>query len=205
MNNIIEFLTAYGLTLSDVIQAILALLTLLTSIVAIFVSIKSIKLTKDSIYEANKPVIAVYLDYIQVYGNIHEYLVIKNFGKTQAIITNINFDNKIAITHQDKTPLLEEYGLPFSLAPDQSFSTILRNNAHNYEENTEKHGSYNEYFNKIEVEVTYKDTVKTFKEIFVLNQDLSKNIRLSKANGSKNTSPVKAALHIAEEMLRREV
>lgn len=112
-----------GITITDVIQAFAATIGIIASLIALWQSKKSIKLTEKSIREANRPVVAVYLEYSQVISTPKEYLVIKNFGNTPATIDLVELDTKINIIKDGE---IFTQSVPFILAPKQSFSTVLR-------------------------------------------------------------------------------
>src|SRR5699024_10838187 len=114
-----------GITITDVIQAFAATIGIIISLIALWQSKKSIKLTEKSIREANRPVIAMYLEYTQVLNTPKEYLVIKHFGNTHATIYSIEMDTKFQIIEDGG---ILSQSIPFSLAPNQCFSTILRIN-----------------------------------------------------------------------------
>jgi len=82
------------LNVSDWIQIISIAATTLISIVSVIIALKSLNLTRKSIENSNKPFLACYIEMIEV-GHFQKYLIIKNFGRTPAIITNIHFDRKI--------------------------------------------------------------------------------------------------------------
>lgn len=201
MEPIMEWLVKYNSVIKSLAEILVSTVGITLSYIAIKHSRKAIELTEKSIYEANRPVVSVYLDYISVYSSVHEYLVIKNFGSTPAQITSIVFSEDMPITHKDKTEMFSDYGLPFLLAPNQSFSRSIRVNAlskNNVSEADIYHG-------KFTATVKYTDGIQEFEEIFVLNQDLVKNYAYTKSNGSPKTTSAKAILHATEELLRKNI
>lgn len=181
--------------LTDWIQAIVAVIGLIISVIAIIISWRSISLTKKSILESNRPVISVYLDYTYVLSSLKEYIVIKNFGKTQGKIVMINLSKEISFL-KDKS-LLFSKSLPFTLSPNQSFSTVLENNAYSREDGDE---------DEIIVDLVYSDfSGKTYKESFLLNQNIVRDMKLSKSIPSKNTSLQKVIALTAEEIIRKNL
>ena len=82
------------MSLSEIIQVLTLFFSCIFSLVAIFQSKKSINITEKSILEANRPQIAIYAGMIAS-GYYSEYLIIKNFGKTPAIIRKISFSEKL--------------------------------------------------------------------------------------------------------------
>ena len=201
MNQIVHITAAFGLELKDIIDIILSVSGFAVSLVAIYQANRSIKLTENSIYEANRPVVSVYLDYIQTLSNMTEYLVIKNFGNSVATINKIEFDKDMPKTSKDKTTLFSDLTLPLLLAPGQSFSTVLRIDALR---NPEGLHPYEIYRGKIKVKLEYEDGVKCFKEEFLLNQDIAKNLRSARTQNS-NTSINNVLLSATEEILRKQI
>ncbi|MHA3225533.1 hypothetical protein ACV7JQ_06260 [Globicatella sulfidifaciens] len=201
MTQIMNALNYLGLDLKDIIDIILSVSGFAVSLVAIYQANRSIKLTENSIYEANRPVVSVYLDYIQTLSNMTEYLVIKNFGNSVATINKIEFDKDMPKTSKDKTTLFSDLTLPLLLAPGQSFSTVLRIDALR---NPEGLHPYEIYRGKIKVKLEYEDGVKCFKEEFLLNQDIAKNLRSARSQNS-NASINNVLLSATEEILRKKI
>lgn len=164
---------------------------LVISLIAIYQSKVSIKLTRESIHEANRPIVVVYLDYIYTLSSLNEYLVIKNYGNTAATIRSIDISPKIKII---KDGSLFSQSLPFILAPNQSFSTILRDNS--FEDTDEK---------TYEFLIKYQDTIKSYEETFKLNQNIVKDMRLSKTTSSKNKTVQQILSATTEEMIRKKL
>jgi len=181
-----------GITITDVIQAFAATIGIIISLIALWQSKKSIKLTEKSIREANRPVIAMYLEYTQVLNTPKEYLVIKNFGNTLATIDSIEMDTKIQIIEDGE---IFSQSIPFSLAPNQSFSTILRINIFGPEEEERI----------INVNVSYHDSIQQYSDTFKLNQNLVKDMRFSKSNPSKKSTVQQILSQTTEEILRKNL
>lgn len=198
--NFLNWLTNLGLDAKDIIEIFISATGIILSVIAIFYSQKAIKQTEINIYEANRPVISIYLDYVSVYSSVHEYLVIKNFGSTAAHVTSIEFDKHLPMAPRDNNQMFSNNTVPFLLAPNQSFSTSLRLNAFRNESD-----STNTYHGEIKVIVKYTDNIKNFEETFILNQNVVENLRTSKSNGTKDTPPTKALLHAVEELIRKNI
>lgn len=174
------------MNISNWIQLVAVVVTLLTSIIAIIISVKSLKLTKKSIEDANKPYIVIYEERIHVASTIHPYLIVKNFGKTGAVINYINFYPKFG---SDREPF-GRFKKVF-IAPGQSYTwSIFR---------------LGEDCEVREVVISYTDNNK--KEIvdkIILNHDASKSSRYTKSQYKSNdlNSVVTTA---AEELLRHKL
>ncbi|MGH2064811.1 hypothetical protein ACRCJ1_00230 [Aerococcus sp. L_4] len=186
-------LLEYGLTTTDVIQAIVGIIGLIGSIVAVVISYKSLKLTRQSIEEANRPVIVLSLRYTYTLSALHEYIVIKNYGNTSGTITDLKFNHSLSVLN-DGSPLFSQ-SVPFTLAPGQSFSTVLRTNAFNKDEKERN----------IVANITYKDFNRTFNDKFYLNQNLAKDVRLSKTSPSKNATMPTIYARVMEEQFRQNL
>lgn len=74
-----------------IVQAIGIIVSLITSVVAIIISIKTLKQNSKMIEESTRPYITMYYDYTD-FGEVFEFLVIKNFGQTSAVITDFKCD-----------------------------------------------------------------------------------------------------------------
>lgn len=186
-------------TLTDWIQAIASIVGIVISSIAIWhsrksieFSEKSIEITKQSIHEANRPVVVIYLDHISVYNTVKEYLVVKNFGNTQALIESITADSELSVLN-DKTQLFTQT-VPFTLAPNQSFSTLLDNDV--FKRDDEQ---------VINMKVLYSDTFTQYEESFILNQNIVKDMKFSKTNPSNNATIQKVVAHVSEELIRKNL
>jgi hypothetical protein len=172
------------------VEIISTVVGLLVSFIAVIISIFSLKLTQKSIEEANRPYVVVYRDYIQVLNNVHEYIVIKNFGKTGAIIDSIIFDPPYKETIRDRE-IFQNISNTF-IAPGQSITTVATPNAFE----GEREGI-------IKVTIRYHANKKKYEEKITLNEDLIKDIAFSKSTPSKNKSIETVVTKAAEEILRR--
>lgn len=110
----------------DKMQLITSIVTATTSIIAIIISIRSLKATKRSIESANRPNVVAYLTWDWLDINLREYLVIKNFGKSGAIITNIIFSEPWK-NSQNQQPIFDHMD-GYYIAPNQKFSSLAEVN-----------------------------------------------------------------------------
>lgn len=78
------------LTISDVIEIVGIIASLVTSIVAIVVSVKTLRQNSRMIEESTRPNLQIY----PVYMNSILYIVIKNYGASEAYIDQITCDHK---------------------------------------------------------------------------------------------------------------
>lgn len=175
---------------TNLIELAITATGLLISLIAIWQSRVSIGLTRESIQEANRPVVVVYLDYTYTVSSLKEYLVIKNYGKTAATIDLIEISPDIKIL---KDSSIFSQSIPFILAPNQVFSTILRTNALGLDNEKIYNGK-----------ISYHDSIKTYENTFKLNQNLVKDMKFSLTKPSKNKSVQQILSATSEEMIRRK-
>lgn len=103
-------------------EIISSIIQTVTSIVAVVIAITSLVWTTKSQRDANKPYIVAYLKQVLSSSTLITYLVIKNYGKTGAIVTNVT-----AVPALDCGNLKFENN-PFSnfksqiIAPNQSYA-----------------------------------------------------------------------------------
>lgn len=176
----------------EIINENAQILGLFAPLVAIIISVFALNQTKRSIEEANRPYVVVYRDYIQVLSNIHEYLVIKNFGKTGAIIDSVLFEpgyydsmrNKVVFNNIEDT----------FIAPGQSLSKVVSTNAFAVERSE-----------NIKVTIKYRTGRKKYQEVIILNEEIIKDITFSKTSPSGNTSLQEVITKATEELLRRNL
>ncbi|PQZ54622.1 MULTISPECIES: hypothetical protein [Bacillus] len=181
-----------NINISDLVQIISPIVGIGTSVVAIIISVLSLRVTKSSIEEANRPYVVVYRDYIQVLSSIHEYLIIKNFGKSGATIDSIIFEPSYIDSMSGK-----EYFRNIRdafIAPGQSISTIVSANAFGEEHN-----------GKIKVTIKYHTDKKEYQEVITLNDDVRRDLIFSKVKPSKNKTIEEVMTNATEEILRRRL
>ncbi|MBC1233152.1 hypothetical protein HCB21_03065 [Listeria booriae] len=143
---------------SDVIQIIATFITGITAIISVIIAVKSLKITQKSIEDANKPIVVCYLDSVDI-GYYQQYFIIKNFGKTPAVITDITFEN---LQQEVGMNNLESFKGTL-IAPNQKFVISMHDN-----DDTRQDFS---------VTVRYKDqNEKGIKEVFHLNPNFTKDI-----------------------------
>ena len=83
--------TINTMAISDIIQIAGICMSLLTSVIAIIISIVTLRQNSKMIEESSRAVISVYSSSINT-GSPMCYLVIRNFGNSQAVITKFNYD-----------------------------------------------------------------------------------------------------------------
>lgn len=112
------------MTKREIIEIALAFSSLFIGVVAIWQSSKSIKLTEQSIRDANRPYIGINIDYVDtVY--FEKFLVFKNYGNTSERITKLEILSEI---HDDRLIRNRMQSLVGGvIMPGQKFSSTLTN------------------------------------------------------------------------------
>lgn len=107
---------------SDLIQIIAILISLLVSTVSIWQTKKSIRMTEEAYRDANRPVLAFYVEIIDttLFG---KYIVLKNFGNTSANILDLKLEGLEKDRANQSLQLQSLKG--GHIAPGQKFSTAV--------------------------------------------------------------------------------
>ncbi|HFJ9474194.1 TPA: hypothetical protein ACGW68_001126 [Bacillus cereus] len=181
-----------NINISNLVQIISPIVGIGTSIVAIIISVISLKVTRSSIEEANRPYVVVYREYIQVLSNIHEYVVIKNFGKSGATIDSITFEPTYLDDMRGKE-IFKNTRDTF-IAPGQSISTVVSINPFAGERN-----------DKIKATIKYHTDKKEYQEIIALSEGILEDMTFTKSRPSKGKSIEEIMTKATEEILRRRL
>lgn len=176
----------------DQVELFSTLVGLIISIVAVVISILSLKQTQKSIEEANRAYVVIYRDYIQVNNSVHEYIVIKNFGKTGAVIDSVEFNPEYKGMVRGNLVFNNIKGT--FIAPNQSISTVSSNNAF-----------VGDREGITTATINYHSGTKKYEEIITLNEELIKDISFVKTVPSKNTRLETVIAKTVEELLRRNL
>lgn len=176
------------MTNSDIIQIISIIASTITSIVSIFIAIKSLKQTNKSIIDSNKSDIAIYSDYIQVSSERMNYLIIKNFGKSSAIIDSIDFSNNDFYANT-KEPF---YNLSnCSIAPNQTYSSRVL-----YKKNP---------YISFDVTIKYHDNIGHYDKTFHINTEAIAKQLTGLVAFSNQSELEKTISTIGQELLRKNL
>ncbi|PEK83566.1 MULTISPECIES: hypothetical protein [Bacillus cereus group] len=181
-----------NINITSLVQIISSIVGIGTSIVAIIISVFSLKTTKNSIEEANRPYVVVYRDYIQVLSNIHEYVIIKNFGKSGATIDSLIFEPTYLDSMKGKE-IFKNVSDTF-IAPGQSIATVVSTNPF----------AGNRH-DKIKVTIKYHTDKKEYQEVIVLNEGILEDIIFTKSKPSDGRSIEEIMTKATEEILRRRL
>lgn len=176
---------------SIAISAILTIVSLTISIIAVKQSQKSIKLTEQSILDANRPYIVVYRDHVQVLSSVHEYTIIKNFGKTGAFVDSLTFTPKFKDSLKGRDVFGHISGT--FIAPGQAISTVSSINVFSTPEDTPN----------IDATISYHDSINHYTDHFTLTTDILHDLYFSKSNPSKNKTVQEVITKASEELIRK--
>ena len=188
------------LTVSDIIEIISIIVSAILSIVSLWIAVKSLKqsqqsieLAELSIEESNRPYVVVYRDFIQVLSTAHEYLVIKNFGNTGATIDSLKIDPSYSsdrdIHFNDFSNLKNTF-----IAPGQSISSAIFANVAN-----------NKRAGETKIFIKYHTAQKCYSDTFCINENIRRDILVTKTNPSKNKTVEEILVKTSEELLRRSL
>ncbi|AUM96335.1 MULTISPECIES: hypothetical protein [Clostridium] len=169
---------------SDYIQIITALISFIISIVSIFIAIASLRQTNKITKEANRPDVVIYLQCTQTQNIQHKYLVIKNFGKTSAIIKNICCSREVDFC-RGLNPF--ENLINNTLAPGQSLCTIcdFKNNDNSFSCN-----------------IDYKNGLDNYSGSFLLNPRFTKGLLYSNNTSSHLSTLEKTIINSTEQIIK---
>ena len=187
------------LTGSDVIEIVSIITGALLSIISLWIAVKSLKqsqksieLAELSIEESNRPYVVVYRDFVQVLNTAHEYLVIKNFGNTGATIDSLEISppyNDSDVNFDDFKNINNTF-----IAPRQSInSAVFANSANNRRAGITR------------ISIKYHTDCKTYSDVFCINEDIMRDIIISKTNPAKSKTVEEVIVKSAEELLRRNL
>lgn len=174
------------LTISVQIQLVASCISAFVAIISIIIAVATLKQTNRITKEANRPYVVLYYDSIQVTSTIVNYLVIKNLGRTGAVIDSVShfplFESKYG-----RTPFTELQN--HFIAPNQTVTTAC---------------DLKECKEPVTFEVKYHDQGKTYYETFIINhQAISPNIL---AKTSDTNAPLeKIVAYATQELIRKQL
>lgn len=174
------------MSISDIIQIVAIIVSTVISIISICIAVKSLKQTNKSICDANKSDVVIYPDFIQVNSIRTNYLIIKNFGKSSAIIDSIDFSNN-DFFENTYTPF---YNLSkCSIAPNQTFSTIV---------------DYKKYpYIPFDITIKYHDNLGSYEKFFSINTEAMAKQLVGLATSNNQDSLEKTISTIGQELIRK--
>ncbi len=115
---------------SDVVNIILSILSFILAAFSLFFVVitirqnnKMLSQNSDMIENSTRPYVVVYNDLVNGGGTPIQFLVIKNFGQTAAIINRLEITPKIHVRYSDE---MFKYMENQVIAPGQSYSTAFK-------------------------------------------------------------------------------
>ena len=171
-----------------IVQIVTAVASAATAIVSAFIAYKTLKATHRSIDEANRPYVVVYVDTIFLGSPRSDYLIIKNFGQSGAVIDSLEI-----------SPSYEEYGVRPAflnslknsfIAPNQSFTSSLTD---------EKRVGTTTF------KIKYHDGNKTYEQSFSIDEMLFRNCAFVQKIPDENVSIQDSLFMCTGEHIRKNL
>ena len=184
MLNLFFNILSSDINLSLIVDIVSTIASIILSIIAIIISIVTLAQNNKMIFESNKPNIVIFSKVIS-FTSPHYFIVLKNFGLSGAIITNIEYDNPLT-SYFDRKPF--EHMKDVFIAPSQSFLYPL--NPHSKPEE------------KVRFKITYKYLHKIYTETCVVNFEHYKDVCYQKVHTSKN---IEELSNVLQEMTIQDI
>ena len=164
------------------IQLLSSLVTAAVAVLSVAIAVFTLRQTNRITEEANRPYIVLYSESVRVTSTPVTYLVIKNFGKTGAVIDSVthspSFENRYGVKPFAKLT-------NFFIAPSQAISTAC----------------HIETDNPIIFTIKYKSREKSFCESFTINHlAISENVIVKTSSSSDSLE--KTVSYAAQELIR---
>lgn len=146
------------MSIKTIIELGLALVGLIVSFVAIWQSHKSIKLTEQSIRDANRPYVGISIESIDtVY--FEKFIVFKNFGNSSAKLKSLEFKTDTSNLNFIKNNMQSLVG--GTIMPGQKFTSTIDSG----------------FKDLIQIEICYEGPDKvTYSEVFNIKTDMSSDL-----------------------------
>ncbi len=175
---------------ATITNIILCIMSFLLAVISVITVIATVKQNSKMIEGQSRAYVSIYGDFINC-ENISFYLIIKNFGKSNALITSLECDVDL------KRFTYDENTVPFShiknttIAPNQAFKC-----------NLERISLFNSEISTINFEISYKCNNKIYSDTFCINLDTFKNIiRLRASTKNEELKIISYALQELDERL----
>lgn len=183
-----------NLSIGDVVNIVLCVLSFILASLSIVFVVLTLRQNNKMIESSTRPYVTIYYDTIQTLDTIHQYIVLKNFGTSGAIIDSIVVSPKFNFAPPlNRTPF-ESMQNTF-IAPNQSFTTAPFD-SNNGDEGKVMNRTYT---------ITYHTDRKSYKDVIIINE-LSNNDNLYvKSIPSNNATVQKVLAQITEELLRKSI
>ena len=173
----------------DTVNILLIVSSFLSNFIALFTVVYTMVQNKKILEESTRPVISIYTDKIDT-GNLHFYLIIKNFGKSPAYITKFeyDFDFRGCFNMSSDKDYLAELNHA-SLAPGQARICVF---------------DYSKINKPVTFHIEYKSGAgKTYKECFTI--DLKAAVSLPSVKTWTEGKGLKTISYTLQEMLEKNL
>jgi len=167
-----------------------SIIGVIVAVVALGISVASLIQNQKSIERANRPYVVVYIDILQLLSTRNKFIIIKNFGKTGALINSLTFTPEYY-----SSPLQQKVFANIKntfIAPGQSFTTI-------------KDLSKLDDYKEVTAQINYSVGKKHYEDEFVLNENIAKDALIPKTKPSDKLTKEEVLTNLTEEVLRRSL
>lgn len=111
------------LSVSDIIQLIGIVSSSIISLIAVILSLISIRQNSKALKDATRPYVVVYNDLVNGANTPIQFLIIRNFGQTAAVIESLEITPEVKVHYSDG---LFKHMKNQIIAPGQSYSTAFK-------------------------------------------------------------------------------
>ncbi|MFR4883622.1 MAG: hypothetical protein ACLUDL_06500 [Eubacterium callanderi] len=168
-------------------------ISLLISLIAVMISLATLQQNKKMVEEANRPYLVVYYDNVQTLSDVFEYIVLKNFGKTGAVIDYVTVDPPVKYWDDGHQPFCKMKNT--FVAPGQVFTTELFNTNFPKPPNVETR-TYT---------IQYRTDSRTYKETYIINETMLDSSIYAKPVPDVDLSVQQVLASSATELFRRSL
>lgn len=179
------------MSVSDWINLSLAILSFILAAISVVTVVITLRQNHKMIEESNRPYISIYGDETN-FSSPQFYIVLKNFGKTGAIIKSLECDIDLSKYSYQTGIVPFQHIIGTLLAPNQNFICNIDN---------KKLGE--DDIEIINFSITYSANGKTYKENYPVNyKALKKNITTKSEN---STNELKVISYTLQEMVQKDL
>ena len=177
--------------ISDWINVVLCILSFVLAAISVVTVVITLRQNKKMIEESNRPYITIYGDEIN-FSSPQFYLILKNFGKTGAIINSLECDID-----------LSKYNYNIKITPFQNIVGTLIAPNQNIVCNIDNKKLGEDNVDIINFTISYSANGKTYQEKYPVNYSaLKKNITLKVATEDKE---LKTISYVLQEMVQKDL
>lgn len=170
--------------LTDIFQLIGIIVSSLIGLIAILVSVITLRQNNKMIEESTRPYVVAYNDLVNGSGTPIQFLIIKNFGQTAAIIDSILINPKVDVIYSDG---MFKHMKNQCIAPGQSYTTAFK---------------LSDCSITLTVEISYHSASKSYNEIFEISQKAISDHVHAKVVANDSTKALKILAGCFQDYLR---